>query len=152
MLFQMRCYWSKSIGWSIGKYRTEYRELNLLFLNHNFSILPDTRIGPYRGVSAYRAVSDTGTAPILKYRWFLATAWFMPLGFWVWRTGSSAALLPSGLPWCRPWGPAGVHWEAREGGSEQAHEHHLDGSLYQVSCPGVWEGLQGKVPSLHIGR
>jgi len=71
MLFQMRCYWSKSIGWSIGKYRMEYRELNLLFLNHNFSILPDTRIGPYRGVSAYRAVSDTGTAPILKYRWFI---------------------------------------------------------------------------------
>ena len=29
----------------------EYQELNLLFLNHNFSILPDTRIGPYRGVS-----------------------------------------------------------------------------------------------------
>ena len=75
MLFQMRCYWSKSIGWSIGKYRTEYRELNLLFLNHNFSILPDTRIGPYRGVSAYRAVSDTGTAPILKYRWFIVGHW-----------------------------------------------------------------------------
>ena len=71
MLFQMMCYCSKSIGWSIGKYRMEYRELNLLFLNYNFSILPDTRIGPYRGVSAYRAVSDTGTAPILKYRWFI---------------------------------------------------------------------------------
>ena len=50
MLFQMRCYWPKSIGWSIGKYRTEYRELNFLFLNHNFSILLDTHIGVYRRI------------------------------------------------------------------------------------------------------
>ena len=57
MLFQMRWYWPKSIGRSIGKYRTEYRELNLLFLNHNFSILPDTCIGPYRAVSGRIAVS-----------------------------------------------------------------------------------------------
>jgi len=31
MLFQMRCYWRKSIRQSIGKYRMEYRKLNLLF-------------------------------------------------------------------------------------------------------------------------
>ena len=85
MLFQMRCYWPKSIGWSIGKYRTEYRELNLLFLNHNFSILPDTRIGPYRGVSPYRAISDTSTAPILKYRWFID---HLCLKFYMWCLSS----------------------------------------------------------------
>ena len=32
----------------------EYQKLNLLFLNHNFPILLDTRIGPYRYIEPYR--------------------------------------------------------------------------------------------------
>ena len=54
MLFQMRYYWPKNIGRSIGKYRMEYRKLIVLFLNRNFLILPDTRIRPYRTDTLYR--------------------------------------------------------------------------------------------------
>jgi hypothetical protein len=72
VLFPMRCYWFVSDGVYIAQYRMAYQELKL-FLNHIFPILLDTRIGPYRDISPYRTVSDTATAPILEYRWFIST-------------------------------------------------------------------------------
>ena len=53
----------RSLEWGLlaQTYRMKYRELIFLFLNYNFSILLDTRIGPYQCVSPYRAVSDKGT-------------------------------------------------------------------------------------------
>lgn len=98
-------------------------------------------------------------SPLLISRvfvWYILGQWliwyeFSWSGFWFSWTGWSAALLPSGLPRCRPGGPPSVHREARQGRPEQAHADHLGGPLHQVPCSGVWEGLQGEVSCLHIG-
>jgi hypothetical protein len=57
----------------------------------------------------------------------------MRSGFCFRGAGWCVALLPSGLPWCGPRKPARVHWEARDGGSQQTHADHLCGSLHQSS-------------------